>query len=70
MNVHTEQKILHTENFIAHLRGKVEIGTLHRIFLSTLQLAIGLKDFIFQSPYSRYPYCEANNVTFLWNVLQ
>ena len=69
MNVHTEQTILHTENFIAHLRGEDEIGTLKRIILNTLQLAVGLKDFIFQSSYSRYPYCEANDVTFLWKKL-
>ena len=69
MNVHTKQTIICIENFVTHMKGEDEIGTLQRILLNTLQLVIGLKDFIFQSPYSRYPYCEANDVTFLWQKL-
>ena len=69
MNVHTEQTILHTENFVAHMRGQDDIGTLQRILLNTLQLVIGSKDYIFQSLHDRYTYCEANDVTFLWEKL-
>ena len=69
MNVHTEQTISHTENFVAHMCGQDAIGALQRILLNTLQLVIGSQDYIFQSVHARYPYCEANDVTFLWEKL-
>ena len=34
MNVHKEQTIQNTENFIAHLRGQDDIGKLQRILLN------------------------------------
>ena len=43
MNVHTEQTILHTENFISHLRGEDEIDKLQRILLNTQQLVTVMK---------------------------
>ena len=69
MNVRTEQTILHMEKIVAHMRGQDKIGTLQRILLNNLQLVIRSKDFLFQSPYSRYTYCEANDVTFLWKKM-
>ena len=69
MHVHTEQTILHTEKFMAHIRGKDEIGDLQMILLNQQQLVCGAKDFLFQLPYSRYSYCEDNEVTFLWKEL-
>ena len=65
MNIHTEQTIMHTEIFIARLRGEDEISTLQMILLNKQQLVTGAKDFLSQSPYSRYPYCELDDVTFL-----
>ena len=58
MNVHTEQLILHTEKFMAHIRGGDVIGDLQMILLNTQQLVSGAKDFMFQLPYDRYSYCE------------
>ena len=42
---------------------------LQRILLNTQQLVSGAGDFLFQSPYTRYSYCEHNEVTFLWKEL-
>ncbi len=69
MQVHTEQTILHTEKCMAHIRGKDDIGDLQMILLHQQQLVCGAKDFLFQLPYSRYNYCEKNEVTFLWREL-
>ena len=69
MNVHTKQTIIHTETFMTHLRGKDDIGTLQKILLNKMQLVAGAKDFIFQSDAKRYPYCEHNEVSFLWEQL-
>ena len=69
MHVHTEQTILHTEKFMAYIRGKDEIGDLQMILLNQQQLVCGAKDFLFQLSYSRYSYCEENEVTFLWKEL-
>ena len=69
MHVHTEQTILHTEKSMAHIRGKGVIGDLQMIHLNQQQLVCGAKDFLFQLPYSRYSYCEENEVTFLWKEL-
>ena len=68
-NVHTEQTIMHTEKFMAHIRGRDEIGDLQLILLNTQQLVSGAKDFLFQADYDRYSYCEHNEVTFLWKQL-
>ena len=69
MNTHTEQTILHLETFMAHIRGGDDIGTLQRILLNKQQLVSGAEDFIFHTPFSRYQYCEHNEVTFLWDKL-
>ena len=50
MQAHTEQTILHTENFMAHIRGKDEIGDLQMILLNQQQLVCGAQDFLFQLP--------------------
>ena len=39
------------------------------ILLHQQQLVCGAKAFLFQLPYSRYSYCEENEVTFLWREL-
>ena len=69
MNIHTEQTIMHTETFLAHLRGEDDIGTLQRILLIKMQLVVGAKDFLFQSDANRYPYCKHNEVSFLLQQL-
>ena len=69
MNTHTEQTVLHLEIFMAHIRGGDDIGTLQRILLNKQQLVSGAEDFILHTSYSRYQYCEHNEVTFLWDKL-
>ena len=60
---------MHTEKFMAHIRGRDEIGDLQLILLHKQQLVSGAKEFLFQAPYDRYSYCEHNEVTFLWQQL-
>ena len=60
---------MHIEKFMAHIRGRDEIGDLQLILLHKQQLVSGAKDFLFQVPYDRYSYCEHNEVTFLWKQL-
>jgi len=69
MNTHTEQIILHLETFMAHIRGEDDIGTLQRILLNKQQLVTGAEEYILQTPYAKYQYCEHNEVTFLWDQL-
>ena len=69
IHVHTEQIILHTENFMAHFRGGGEIGDLRQRLFDTYQLVCGTEDFLFYSSYNSYRYCEHNEVTFLWKEL-
>ena len=54
---------------MAHIRGGDDIGNLQRILLNKQQLVSGAQDFILQTPFSRYQYCEHNEVTFLWDKL-
>ena len=60
---------MHIETFMSHLRGEDDIGTLQRILLNKLQLVVVVKDFTFQSNSNRHPYCEHNEITFLWQQL-
>ena len=69
MNTHTEQIILHLETFMAHIRGEDDIGTLQRILLNKQQLVAGAEEYILQTSYAKYQYCEHNEVTFLWDQL-
>ena len=41
MNTHTEQIILHLENFMAHIRRTYDIGVLQSILLNKRQLITG-----------------------------
>ena len=65
MKTHTEQKSIHLEAFMAHIRGDNDIGTLQRILLNKQQLVAGAQYYILRTPFSRYQYCENNEVTFL-----
>ena len=69
MNIYTEQTIQHTKTYMVHLRKGDGIGTLQRILLNKQHIITGAKYYIFQSSYLRYPYCEHNEVTFLWDRL-
>ena len=60
---------MHTEKFVAHIRGGDEIVDLQLILLNKQQLVSGTKYFVFQLPYPRYSYCEKKEITFLWKQL-
>ena len=60
---------MHVEKFMAHIRGGDEIGDLQLILLNKQQLVCGANAFLFKTPYTRYSYCEDNEVTFLWKQL-
>ena len=69
MNAYIEQTILRNENFITHIRGADNIGTLQRILMNKQQVITGARGYIVMLPYIRYKYCKHNEVKFLWDQL-